>query len=93
MKKLLTALAIGAFTFGYTQSAYYNDYRSSISGINWQTVAAELLLTPQQKQQLFALKKRMRKDTDHTPRQTSGKAPTSSMHSTSLPMPTRHMVL
>ena len=55
MKKLLTALAIGAFTFGYTQSAYYNDYRSSISGINWQTVAAELLLTPQQKQQLFAL--------------------------------------
>ncbi len=56
MKKLLlTALVLGAFTFGYSQSAYYNDYRSSITGINWETVAANLLLTPAQKQQLFAL--------------------------------------
>lgn len=56
MKKLFfTAMILGACTFGYSQSAYYNDYRSSISTINWETVAANLLLSPQQKQQLFAL--------------------------------------
>lgn len=58
MKKLLTVLLLNAFTLGFSQSSYYNDYRSSITGINWQTVAAELLLTPAQKQQLFALNDR-----------------------------------
>lgn len=58
MKKIFVALLIGAFTLGYSQSSYYNDYRSSISGINWQTVAAQLLLTPNQKEQLFALNNR-----------------------------------
>lgn len=56
MKKLfLTALLLGAFTFGYSQSTYYNDYRSSVTSMNWETVAANLLLSPTQKQQLFAL--------------------------------------
>lgn len=56
MKKILFgALMVVAITFGYSQSAYYNDYRSSITGINWRTMAAELLLTPYQKEQLFAL--------------------------------------
>ena len=56
MKKLLsTALMLGAFTFGYSQNSYYNDYRSSVTGYNWETIAANLLLNPQQKQQLFAL--------------------------------------
>lgn len=59
MKKIFFgALMVGAITFGYSQSSYYNDYRSSISGINWQTMAAELLLTPYQKEQLFALNNR-----------------------------------
>ena len=56
MKKLfLTAILLGSFTFGYSQSAYYNDYRSSVTSMNWETVAANLLLSPTQKQQLFAL--------------------------------------
>lgn len=58
MKKLFSALLLGAFTLGFSQSDYYNDYRSSVTGINWQTVAAELLLTQSQKDQLFALNNR-----------------------------------
>lgn len=55
MKKLITILSLGAFTLGYSQSTYYNDYRRSITDVNWQTVAANLLLSPQQKSDLFAL--------------------------------------
>lgn len=55
MKKLITILSLGIFSLGYSQSAYYNDYRRSITDVNWQTVAANLLLSPQQKSDLFAL--------------------------------------
>ena len=55
MKKLITVLSLGLFTLGYSQSEYYNDYRRSITDVNWQTVAANLLLSPQQKTDLFAL--------------------------------------
>ena len=56
MKKLfLSAILMGAFTFGYSQSVYYNDYRNSVTSTNWETVAANLLLSPTQKQQLFSL--------------------------------------
>ncbi len=56
MKKLfLSAILLGAFTFGYSQSAYYNDYRSSVTGMDWQTIATNLLLSSTQKQQLFNL--------------------------------------
>ncbi|MGZ5196938.1 MAG: hypothetical protein ACXWVZ_03255 [Kaistella sp.] len=55
MKKLITVLSLGLFTLGYSQSQYYNDYRRSITDVNWQTVAANLLLSPQQKTDLFAL--------------------------------------
>ena len=56
MKKLfITAILLGSFTLGYSQSVYYNDYRSSVTSMNWETVAANLLLSPTQKQQLFAL--------------------------------------
>lgn len=55
MKKLFAALFMGAFTLGFSQSDYYNDYRRSVTGINWQTVAADLMLTQAQKDQLFAL--------------------------------------
>ena len=55
MKKAITILSLGLFTLGYSQSDYYNDYRRSITDVNWQTVAANLLLSPQQKSDLFAL--------------------------------------
>ncbi|MEC5158476.1 hypothetical protein [Chryseobacterium sp. MP_3.2] len=56
MKKLLlSAFLLGTFTFGYSQSAYYNDYRSNVTNTNWETIAANLLLSSTQKQQLFNL--------------------------------------
>ena len=55
MKKLVTVLSLGLFTLGYSQSVYYNDYQRSIADVNWETVAANLLLSPQQKADLFAL--------------------------------------
>lgn len=56
MKKfIISAFLLGAFTFGYSQSQYYNDYRSSVTGMNWETIASNLLLSSTQKQQLFNL--------------------------------------
>lgn len=59
MKKLLSVVFMAiVFNFGHSQIVYYNDYRSSINDVQWQTVVADLLLTPQQKSQLFALNNR-----------------------------------
>lgn len=60
MKKILAVvMLVGVFTFGYSQSRYYyDDYRRSITDINWQTIVADLVLTPRQKDQLFALNNR-----------------------------------
>ena len=55
MKKLSIILSLGAFAFGYSQSVYYNDYQRSVNDVNWETVAANLLLSPQQKSDLFSL--------------------------------------
>lgn len=55
MKKLITILSLGLFSTAFAQSTYYNDYRKSITDLNWETVAANLLLTNQQKADLFAL--------------------------------------
>lgn len=55
MKKLITILSLGMFSLVYSQSVYYNNYQRSISDVNWQTVAANLLLSNQQKAQLFEL--------------------------------------
>lgn len=55
MKKLITILSLGMFSLGYSQSVYYNEYQRSISDVNWKTVAANLLLSNQQKAQLFEL--------------------------------------
>lgn len=55
MKKLITILSLGMFSLGFSQSVYYNDYQRSITDVNWQTVAANLLLSNQQKAQLFEL--------------------------------------
>ncbi|MCS4300753.1 hypothetical protein [Chryseobacterium sp. BIGb0232] len=61
MKKLLlTALLIGTFSLSYAQSDYYNDYRRSISDINWQSVVADLLLSTTQANQVYALNDRYR---------------------------------
>ncbi|KMQ68886.1 hypothetical protein ACM39_06270 [Chryseobacterium sp. FH2] len=59
MKKIvLTALLIGTFSLSYAQSDYYNDYRRSVTDINWQTVAADLLLSKTQSNQIVALNDR-----------------------------------
>ncbi len=55
MKKLSLILSLGAFAFGYSQSVYYNDYQRSVNDVNWETVAANLLLSPKQKADLFSL--------------------------------------
>ena len=59
MKKIfITALFVGTFTLGYAQSDYYNDYRRSVTDVNWQTVAVDLVLSVTQADQLYALNDR-----------------------------------
>ncbi|MBB6370431.1 hypothetical protein [Chryseobacterium shigense] len=59
MKKILIAFMLaGTFGLTYAQSDYYNDYRRSITDINWQTVATDLLLSVAQTNQLNALNDR-----------------------------------
>jgi hypothetical protein len=59
MKKIILALLLtGTFSLSYAQSDYYNDYRRSISDVNWQSVAAELLLSVVQTKQLTTLNDR-----------------------------------
>lgn len=49
MKKIVIALMLtGTFGLSFAQSDYYNDYRRSISDVNWQSVAADLLLSVSQ---------------------------------------------
>ncbi|MCJ8154748.1 hypothetical protein MKJ01_13335 [Chryseobacterium sp. SSA4.19] len=56
MKKLLcTAVFLGIFSSAYAQSEYYNDYRRSVSDVNWQNVISDLLLTTTQANQVYAL--------------------------------------
>ncbi|SFH82520.1 hypothetical protein [Halpernia frigidisoli] len=59
MKKIIALIAfIGTFSFASAQSNYYNDYQNSISGVNWQSVATDLLLSTQQSSQLTSLNNR-----------------------------------
>lgn len=59
MKKIiLSALFIGTFSLGYAQSDYYNDYRRSVTDVNWQTVVADLLLSTTQANQINSLNNR-----------------------------------
>ncbi|MGC5743466.1 hypothetical protein [Chryseobacterium sp. NFX27] len=61
MKKMLIALMLaGTFGLTYAQSDYYNDYRRSITDINWQRVATDLVLSAVQTTQLNALNDRYR---------------------------------
>lgn len=59
MKKLLlTAMLVGTFGLTYAQSDYYNDYRRSITDVNWQTVIADLLLSKTQANEIYSLNDR-----------------------------------
>ena len=59
MKKIfISAFLIVTFSLGYAQSDYYNDYRRSVTDVNWQTVVADLLLSTTQANQLYALNDR-----------------------------------
>ncbi|MGE8536604.1 MAG: hypothetical protein ACN6OJ_18600 [Chryseobacterium sp.] len=61
MKKLLiTVFLVGTFSLSYAQSDYYNDYRRSISDVNWQRVVADLLLSTTQANQIYVLNDRYR---------------------------------
>lgn len=57
MKKLLIVAALGVFTLGFSQN-YYNDYRGSITSINWGQVASFLGLNNNQVYQLNILNNR-----------------------------------
>lgn len=59
MKKLLlTAMLIGTFGLTYAQSDYYNDYRRSITDINWASVITDLVLSQTQANQIYVLNDR-----------------------------------
>jgi hypothetical protein len=59
MKKLLlTAMLVGTFGLTYAQSDYYNDYRRSVTDINWATVITDLVLSQTQANQISALNDR-----------------------------------
>ncbi len=61
MKKLiLTAVFLGTFGLGYAQSDYYNDYRKSVTDVNWQSVISDLVLSNTQANQVYALNDRYR---------------------------------
>lgn len=59
MKKLLlTAMLVGTFGLTYAQSDYYNDYRRSITDINWAAVITDLVLSQTQANQIYVLNDR-----------------------------------
>ncbi|KQT17562.1 hypothetical protein ASG31_09175 [Chryseobacterium sp. Leaf404] len=59
MKKLfITAILLGTFSLGYAQSDYYNDYRRSVTDVNWQSVVSDLLLSPTQANEINNLNSR-----------------------------------
>ena len=48
MKKLFVTAALVTFTYGFSQTYYYDDYRKSIIEVNWDRAGYELGLTPTQ---------------------------------------------
>ena len=59
MKKIITLIVfVGGLSFATAQSNYYNSYQNSITGVNWITVATDLLLNSQQTNQLASLNNR-----------------------------------
>ncbi|SIT18376.1 hypothetical protein [Chryseobacterium gambrini] len=61
MKKLIiTIMLVGTFGLSYAQTDYYNDYRRSITDVNWQSVISDLVLSTTQANQIYALNDRYR---------------------------------
>jgi len=61
MKKLLlTAMLLGTFSLSYAQSDYYNDYRRSITDINWESIIVDLVLSKTQATEIYVLNDRYR---------------------------------
>lgn len=53
-------MLVGTFGLSYAQTDYYNDYRRSISDVNWQSVISDLVLSTTQANQIYALNDRYR---------------------------------
>lgn len=51
-------MLVGTFSLTYAQSDYYNDYRRSITDVNWQGVIADLLLSKTQANEIYSLNDR-----------------------------------
>ncbi|GAA5082943.1 hypothetical protein GCM10023210_00890 [Chryseobacterium ginsengisoli] len=51
-------MLVGGFGLSYAQSDYYNDYRRSVTDVNWQTVIADLLLSKTQANEIYSLNDR-----------------------------------
>ena len=49
---------VAGLSFATAQSNYYNSYQNSITGVNWTSVATDLLLNSQQTNQLVNLNNR-----------------------------------
>ncbi|MDQ1161713.1 hypothetical protein QE422_002081 [Chryseobacterium sp. SORGH_AS 447] len=61
MKKLIiAAMLVGTFGLSQAQTDYYNDYRRSITDLNWQSVISDLLLSSTQANEIYALNDRYR---------------------------------
>jgi hypothetical protein len=61
MKKLIIIMMlVGTFGLSYAQTDYYNDYRRSITDVNWQSVITDLVLSNTQANQIYALNDRYR---------------------------------
>ncbi len=53
-------MLVGTFGLSYAQTDYCNDYRRSISDVNWQSVISDLVLSTTQANQIYALNDRYR---------------------------------
>lgn len=53
-------MLVGTFGLSYAQTDYYNDYRRSITDVNWQSVISDLVLSTTQANQIYALNDRYR---------------------------------
>ena len=51
-------MLVGTFGLTYAQSDYYNDYRRSITDINWASVITDLVLSQTQANQIYVLNDR-----------------------------------
>lgn len=59
MKKIFTTIMlVGSFSLSFAQSDYYNDYRKSITDVNWQNVITDLVLSNTQANEINTLNNR-----------------------------------